>query len=129
MTQTRVSYYLGTGGTLGNCELISCTSNADGLTMDQSFTNFSGLDQDNNNLDLFPNPTTTAINLRVSSLLEEQVSLKIMDTQGKIVRLLSVKVEEGHNLFELPMIDLPTGTYFVQIRGAQLLLQDTFIKL
>ncbi|MBX2873830.1 MAG: T9SS type A sorting domain-containing protein, partial [Saprospiraceae bacterium] len=129
VTQTRVSYYLGTGGTLGNCELISCTSNADGLTMDQSFTNFSGLDQDNNNLDLFPNPTTTAINLRVSSLLEEQVSLKIMDTQGKIVRLLSVKVEEGHNLFELPMIDLPTGTYFVQIRGAQLLLQDTFIKL
>lgn len=129
VTQSRVDYYLSTGGRLGNCELISCTGNTDGLSMDQSFTNFTSLDQDNNSLLVYPNPTTRAINIQISSLYEEQVSLKVIDTRGKVVRRLSAQINQGFNRFEFPIEELPTGTYFLQVSGNQLLLQDTFIKL
>ncbi|NRB49924.1 MAG: fibronectin type III domain-containing protein [Saprospiraceae bacterium] len=129
VTQSRVDYYLGTGGRLGNCELISCIGTTGGLTMNQRFTNLTDLDQANNNLQLFPNPATQALNVRLNCPFEEQLSLKVMDTQGKLVRQLSIYTDEGTNLFELPIEELPTGTYFLQVSGTQLLLQDTFIKL
>lgn len=129
VTQSRVDYYLGTGGTLGNCELISCAESEDGFMMDQTFSNFSGLDAGNNNLGLFPNPAAQVINVQIESSFQERVELKIMDTQGKTIRILALDLDEGFNLWELPIQDIPSGTYFVQIRGTELLLQDKFIKL
>lgn len=130
VTQSRVDYYLGTGGTLGNCELISCVEETDELMMDQTVSSFSNLNNGGNqNLGLFPNPAAQVINVQIESPFQEQVELKIMDTQGKIVRLLALDIEEGANLWELPIQGLPSGTYFVQISGIQLLLQDKFIKL
>ncbi len=129
VTQSRVDYYLGTGGDLGNCELISCVESADGIRMDQTFTNFTGLDTGNNNLGLFPNPAAQAINIQIESQLQERVELKVMDTQGKTIKLLALDLGEGFNLMELPIQDIPSGTYFVQVSGTDLLLQDKFIKL
>ena len=97
--------------------------------MDQTFTNFTGLDTGNNNLGLFPNPAAQAINIQIESQLQERVELKVMDTQGKTIKLLALDLGEGFNLMELPIQDIPSGTYFVQVSGTDLLLQDKFIKL
>ncbi len=129
VTQSRVDYYLGTGGRLGNCELISCVESADDFMMDQSFTNFSSPDNGNSNLGLFPNPAAQNIKVQIESQLQERVELKVMDTQGKTIKLLVLDLDEGFNLWEISIQDIPSGTYFVQVSGTDLLLQDKFIKL
>lgn len=129
VTQSRVDYYLETGGSLGNCELISCTGNTGGLTMEQALANFTELDQDNNNLSLFPNPTHHALTVNIQSHWEEQTLLHILDTNGKIVRQLAVPIYQGQNTVELQTLDLPAGIYFLQINGSKLRLHDKFIKL
>jgi len=129
VTQSRVDYYLGTGGSLGNCELISCTGNAGGLIMEQELANFTELDQGGDNLSVFPNPTHHALTLNIQSQWEDQTGLQILDANGKVVRQLPIEIYQGQNTFELQLPDLPSGIYFLQIDGSKLRLQDKFIKL
>lgn len=130
VTQSRVDYYLGTGGRLGNCALISCPASTDGLMMEQTVASFSNHNSgENNNLGLFPNPAAQVIHVQIESQVQERVQLKIMDTQGKTISLLALDLDEGFNLLELPIQEIPSGTYFIQVNGTQIQLQDKFIKL
>lgn len=129
VTPSRVPYYLDNGGALGNCELLTCTGSANGLSADQSVSNFALMDEERNNLILFPNPADQQLTVQIQSQYEERAVLSILNTNGEALRQISITIDPGQNAFELPLHDLPAGIYFLQINGTNLLLQNKFIKL
>ena len=63
---------------------------------------------------LFPNPTTGAITLQVSSLMQD-VNMLVLDATGRVVFTQDALVLQGATTFDLS--NLSTGTYTVMIQN------------
>ena len=74
---------------------------------------------------VYPNPTTSNLQLAISNE-EYEGEVKVFDTNGKY--LYSKKIEG--NKTEIPMSDLATGTYFVNVlNGTQILKSFKVVKM
>ena len=74
---------------------------------------------------VYPNPTTSNLQLAISNE-EFEGEVKVFDTNGKY--LYSKKIEG--NKTEIPMSDLATGTYFVNVlNGTQILKSFKVVKM
>ena len=69
-------------------------------------------------VNVFPNPATTEINVAVQIKKEGDQEIQIIDLSGRVVYSQSQSFYEGQNQFKLPLDNLPTGFYFVKF-GAE----------
>ncbi len=86
------------------------TSSAVGLTEVNKYQNF---------LSLSPNPVISELKINFSSLLEEQIQLKVIDAFGRSVIESKAKSFVGKNTIDLKTEDLPNGLYILMITGKQ----------
>jgi len=63
--------------------------------------------------EVFPNPSTDQVNLRITSNTEMVTQLQIFNARGTLVNNAKIDIEEGFNEVELNIMDYPTGLYFV----------------
>lgn len=71
-----------------------------------------------NNLDIFPNPTTNKFNIVYFSNDKERLNIEICDASGKKVCDKELVANSGENQFDIPVNNLEKGFYIVKIKGA-----------
>lgn len=69
-------------------------------------------------VNVFPNPATTEINVAVQMKKEGDQQIEIVDLAGRMVYSQTQSFYEGQNQFKLPLDNLPPGFYFVKF-GAE----------
>jgi len=71
------------------------------------------------NLKLFPNPTSSTLNLAYQSDRNEEVTLTVVNTLGQIVKQQQWSVVEGYNQQPLQLDQLGDGAYWIVIRNSE----------
>lgn len=61
----------------------------------------------------FPNPTHDYTSLYIPSHKDTQANVFIINTAGKMVRVVSKQLQTGDNILLLDMTNLPKGNYFI----------------
>jgi hypothetical protein len=61
---------------------------------------------------VFPNPTTSNFNMQVITAENEQIGVRVMDAQGRVLRTLKVEANETVNIGS----ELKPGSYFIEVR-------------
>jgi hypothetical protein len=69
----------------------------------------------NNTFSIYPNPATTDINVDVIVEKATSVAVKIMDANGKIVKIVNMELQAGNNSNTILVNELATGNYIVHI--------------
>ncbi|MFN7117241.1 MAG: PQQ-dependent sugar dehydrogenase [Saprospiraceae bacterium] len=67
---------------------------------------------------LTPNPANSVINLEIDTRFADAVIWQVFDAQGRSMLRGKASIEIGANVFELPLANFATGTYFVEITGS-----------
>ncbi len=70
-----------------------------------------------------PNPVSELLQVRFSVDFEENADFRLLDSGGRIVRALSAKGD-----VEIPVRDLPTGIYWLEVRGARWIFGEKILK-
>ena len=65
-------------------------------------------------LNVFPNPTDDVINLAISSLQNEDVTVSILTLDGRVVSSKAISTSTTTQTFSMNVSDLPSGFYFVK---------------
>ena len=64
---------------------------------------------------LYPNPTTNNLNFEYYSKSINSIYIELIGYRGNIVRTNVYSLEEGLNVFSLPMTDLDNGVYILKV--------------
>lgn len=76
----------------------------------------------------FPNPFNPSTQLKVNSKINQQVSLQVFDSIGKLVlKQDNVHLNSGEQLIELNFSKLSSGVYFVRIQNQTLIKQHSLL--
>lgn len=81
------------------------------------------------NLEIFPNPVSTELQLRFSISRPEALGFAIYNIMGQ--QLLRINQEEfsmGQHTLSLNISNLPAGIYFVEVRGVEFTVRKKFVK-
>lgn len=80
--------------------------------------------------EITPNPTAEKLNIQLTSFGLSEVQIKIFDTKGSLALPVFNSVSStGINTFEIDLLRLQNGMYFVQIVGDDISLTKPFIKM
>ncbi|MFK8101877.1 MAG: T9SS type A sorting domain-containing protein [Saprospiraceae bacterium] len=72
-------------------------------------------------INLYPNPVSLKQKLNVQFTAELETEIFVMyDLLGRTVRQISTGTQEGENLLEVDISDLPPGTYYTQFLGRRI---------
>lgn len=129
VTQSRVAYYLDTGGSLGNCELLTCQSDGNELAESSWAPTFFDEASSSSQLSLFPNPADRILSIAITAERQEKAKVRLINPSGQVLREMELAVEAGSNRLEWALDDLASGVYFIQFQGQDGLLQSKFVKL
>ena len=66
-------------------------------------------------LQVFPNPATTVVNIKYLSPGQGSLSYKLMDLNGKIINRQKLDVAQGTTLEQLSVADLACATYMLEV--------------
>jgi len=66
---------------------------------------------------LFPNPVSSILNISITSEINENTNIILMDVSGKVVKVFSRRILEGDNTFELPIYEISSGIYILRIQS------------
>lgn len=72
------------------------------------------------NLNIYPNPTSGKFHLNFYSLKNDKLSFSIYSASGKLIRTFNkkeVKIGDNNMPFDLNLINVATGYYFLKIEG------------
>ncbi len=83
-------------------------------TLGSAFLGVNVIFQPGLELDVFPNPTSTTATFSLKTPLSTAGTLRLFDARGRLVRTMNF----DHNIFELPMGDLPPGFYAFRLNAA-----------
>ncbi len=87
-----------------------------GTYLSSSFTGINEVTNSISNYSLYPNPTTTILNLNFNSTENENVEIKIVNTLGSLLKHETIEAcKIGFNSISMNIEELPTGLYFTQI--------------
>lgn len=75
-------------------------------------------------MDVYPNPATSVLELRLSTAIPEGYELRILDATG---RVMTVQHFTGLHI-SMPVGNLPAGVYVVQLRSKDAASQIRFVK-
>ncbi len=79
--------------------------------------------------DVFPNPASDEVNLKIMSNLNKRIVLEVYDLNGRAVRSIPMEMESGLNVITLPINDLKGGMYMINIQGNNMKTSQTrFVK-
>lgn len=85
------------------------------------------LEENEGSLSLYPNPVMTELNAEID--LQERTSFlnyRILDTEGRVVRLQRVDQNLDYHKMQLNVSDLPAGQYFLHVNTDQGAVVETF---
>jgi large repetitive protein len=68
------------------------------------------------NVSIFPSPTEDKVAIQFSSEISGEAEMKIFDFLGRVVKNQTFSAMVGSNNSELSLGELPSGTYFVQVK-------------
>lgn len=69
-------------------------------------------------LDVFPNPTSDVLNLKVAVPAATTASVRVVDMTGRTVATQQVALTAGEQRVSFPVNNLPAGTYLVRLDAA-----------
>ena len=73
-----------------------------------------------NALELYPNPATTQVNIKLNLENRSDIKVNIRDLSGKLVKVVSLNgLEAGTEEIALPVSNLKTGNYLVTVINGQ----------
>ena len=76
-----------------------------------------------------PNPVESVINLQFSSEKTQQLTLQVIDIQGRMVRNQQVEARAGNNSLDMDLSTEANGFYFLRIVGASAKLEKKILKM
>jgi hypothetical protein len=68
-----------------------------------------------NQLQVFPNPASSVVNFRYTSVLEGRLNYRLIDMTGKVISSQTMNVKQGTNEQQLDLTSLACATYFLEI--------------
>ncbi len=81
----------------------------------------SGVDAPSVKIDkLYPNPAINQINVEFMGVNDEAVTYTIYDLQGKLILQNNVQAQKGLNNLSIELLDIPQGSYFLEISNERL---------
>jgi len=78
------------------------------------------------NIHVFPNPTSSILYIDVNSATSQNITLKLLDMNGRIANQKTVKVNSGLQHLNMNMAELPKGMYTLEVyeNGVRKLIQQ-----
>lgn len=67
------------------------------------------------NLQVFPNPASTMVNVQLTSLLQGTLSYKLMDMAGRVIINQSTLVKQSVTTEQLNIAELAAATYMLEV--------------
>ena len=86
------------------------------------------MENQQNNLDIFPNPATNTLNFQIRSPFNLPFELKIITLDGKTIYAGKIPLSEGKKIYQLDVSFLKQGLYFCHVRNNQFSTTKKFIK-
>jgi hypothetical protein len=71
---------------------------------------------ENGDIVLFPNPTSSLLNVTINSKVSNNAVVNVLDLSGKVLKTKQLSVNEGRNTLQEDVSGLPSGIYFVQVK-------------
>lgn len=107
-----------------HCCFGSCSCSSSIIKKEQEIESTSELPIEAHSISLFPNPATTQITLDLSAFMQEPLTIRILDSSGRIV--LEQKSVQLSKLI-IPLDRLSDGVYFASVQLKDELLTERFI--
>lgn len=85
--------------------------------------------QHGNTIASFPNPATTQVTLTVTLDKYTNVNVQVYNSMGGVVLSRSVSGYPGTNQVTLPIANLPTGVYYIELQYGDTILRSKVQKL
>ncbi len=78
---------------------------------------------------VYPNPFRDRIDVAVTTEKAEKLSIRIIDINGRNIRVIEVNAIKGLNQFSITNLDnIASATYFIEVKGEYTLLRDKIFK-
>ena len=78
---------------------------------------------------LFPNPAKSNIQVEYTVVNPDEVSMKIYSIAGNVMKVITPSALEGENSINVPVNDLPSGSYFINLIDGNSQKVAKFIKM
>jgi hypothetical protein len=92
---------------------------------------FMGLAENSNDADLliYPNPAANTINVELPEKIENNFSLQLFNSSGKVLITENNAIQKDGNLIWLDIKGLPAGNYFLRIYNGKNYSGKTIVKM
>jgi hypothetical protein len=124
------TYYIRVYGS-GTWDPVHCYT----LRASISSASYKSLETEVNNpgetadLTVFPNPASTILNISLTSLTNETITLRFTDMSGKSIKVINYPVVQGMNQFAVTLEDFRDGLLFMGLTtGSQNYFRKVIIK-
>ena len=77
---------------------------------------------------IYPNPSSTAINIPVSLGLELELQLVITNVAGKVVYNDFLKINQEHKIIQVDINKLSSGMYYLKTTSGENTSNSVFVK-
>jgi hypothetical protein len=81
-----------------------------------------------NKIRLYPNPSNSKFNLVVPEIETNDLSIELSSIDSKILKNIRIDKSTG-NIYKIDISDLPSGIYFVQVKGLSSKYSEKIIKM
>ncbi|MBU9937051.1 MAG: T9SS type A sorting domain-containing protein, partial [Ferruginibacter sp.] len=82
-----------------------------------------------NDMTISPNPAVTDVKASVTSAEDCDAEWQVIDAAGRVLLKNSVSLRKGNNDLNINMSQIPSGTYYLKIKGTCIELRSKFQKL
>jgi len=80
-----------------------------------------------NGVKLFPNPANHQLTLVFNNVTERELTLEIVNIQGKLVQQFQIDAPQEWFRFDLPVDEIPNGMYLLSLKFSGSIIQRKFI--
>lgn len=80
-------------------------------------------------ISLYPNPATNYVKIDLNKLGTIPKSIKLYDSQGKILRSFDYKIRSSEMNYDFDVRDLQSGQYFIRLQFEKFTISKRFVKL
>jgi hypothetical protein len=101
-----------------NCQGTVYHSNDGGVTWTKVKKDSEKLSNDNTNILVYPNPSTSILKVNVNLPSQELYSIVLTDILGNLVFDKQEQLKKGDNTFEIDVSNLVKGYYMISINGS-----------
>lgn len=90
---------------------------------------FSEIKELKTEIKMFPNPATSNVQVEYSIVNPEQVQMRIYSITGNVMKTITPTTVKGENTIDIPVNDLPSGSYFINLIDGNTQKTAKFIKM